>query len=96
MTGELTTRFPHPTPVETRLRIEARLDSVDGRKIRTSGEIIYRNIHDYVTVFYAPPKADTLRLKLRPQKNWNHQTPLCWSALESWGEQGKMRICWNL
>jgi hypothetical protein len=37
--------------------------------IRTSGEIISRNIHDYVTVFYAPPKADTLRLKLRPQKN---------------------------
>jgi hypothetical protein len=37
--------------------------------IRTSGEIISNKVHDYIAVFYAPPKADTLRLKLRPQKN---------------------------
>lgn len=39
MTGELTTRYLRHTPIGERLRIEARLDSVDGRKIRTSGEV---------------------------------------------------------
>ncbi len=39
MTGELTTRFRHHTPVATPLRVEARLDSVDGRKMYTSGEL---------------------------------------------------------
>lgn len=37
--------------------------------IHSSGAIISRKFHDYIVVFYAPPKADTLRLKLRPQKN---------------------------
>jgi len=39
MTAEFTTRFLHGTPVETPLRVEARLDSVDGRRIRSSGEV---------------------------------------------------------
>ena len=39
MTAEFTTRYLHGTPVETPLRIEARLDGVDGRKLRTSGEV---------------------------------------------------------
>ena len=39
MTAEFTTRFLHSTPVETPLRIEARLDGVDGRRIRTSGAV---------------------------------------------------------
>jgi len=39
MTGELTTRYLRHTPIDQPLRIEARLDSVDGRKIHTSGEV---------------------------------------------------------
>jgi acyl-coenzyme A thioesterase PaaI-like protein len=39
MTGEITIRYRRPTPTKTPLRIEARLDRVDGRKIYTSGEI---------------------------------------------------------
>ena len=39
MTAELTTRFRTHTPIETTLRVEARLESVDGRKIRTCGEL---------------------------------------------------------
>ncbi len=44
MTGELTTRFRHHTPVATRLRVEARLDSVDGRKLYTSGELYHGDL----------------------------------------------------
>ena len=39
MTVEFSTRFLQATPVETSLRVEARLDSIDGGKIRTSGAI---------------------------------------------------------
>jgi acyl-coenzyme A thioesterase PaaI-like protein len=39
MTAELTTRYRRHAPIETRLRIEARMDGIDGKKIRTSGEI---------------------------------------------------------
>jgi len=39
MTAELTTRYRQHTPIATELRIEARLVSVDGRKVRTSGEV---------------------------------------------------------
>jgi acyl-coenzyme A thioesterase PaaI-like protein len=39
MTAELTTRYLHHTPIEMPLKIEAKLDRVDGRKIRTSGRI---------------------------------------------------------
>jgi hypothetical protein len=39
MTAELTTRYRTHTPIATVLRIEARLDAVDGRKVFTSGEI---------------------------------------------------------
>jgi acyl-coenzyme A thioesterase PaaI-like protein len=39
MTAELTTTYRQHTPIATPLRIEARLDSVDGRKVLTSGEV---------------------------------------------------------
>jgi acyl-coenzyme A thioesterase PaaI-like protein len=39
MTVEFTTHYLGPAPVETPLRIEARLDGVDGRRIRASGEM---------------------------------------------------------
>jgi acyl-coenzyme A thioesterase PaaI-like protein len=39
MTGEFTVRYERPTPTKVPLRIEARLDRVEGRKIYTSGEI---------------------------------------------------------
>jgi len=47
MTGEITIRYLKPTPTKTPLRIEARLDRIDGRKIHTSGEIL---AGDVVTV----------------------------------------------
>ena len=37
MTGELTIRYLKPTPVETPLRIEARFDRMEGRKIYNTG-----------------------------------------------------------
>jgi acyl-coenzyme A thioesterase PaaI-like protein len=39
MTGEMTVRYLKPTPTKTPLRIVARLDRIEGRKIYTSGEI---------------------------------------------------------
>ena len=39
MTAEFTMRYLGPAPVETPLRIEARLDEVDDRRIRTSGKL---------------------------------------------------------
>jgi len=39
MTAELTTRFLRHTPIETPLKIEAKLDGVDDKKVRTSGSI---------------------------------------------------------
>lgn len=39
MTAELTTTYRQHTPIAAPLRIEARLDSVDGRKVLTSGEV---------------------------------------------------------
>lgn len=39
MTAELTLRYRRPTPLFTELVVTGRQDSVDGRKIRTSGEI---------------------------------------------------------
>lgn len=44
MTGELITRYHHHTPVAALLRVEARLVSVDGRKIRTTGEIYHGHL----------------------------------------------------
>jgi len=40
MTGEITIRYLKPTPTKTPLRIEARLDRIERRKIYTSGEIL--------------------------------------------------------
>jgi acyl-coenzyme A thioesterase PaaI-like protein len=39
MTAELTTRYLRHTPIETPLKIEARLEAVDGKKVRTSGHV---------------------------------------------------------
>lgn len=39
MTAELTTRFLRHTPIEMPLSIEAKLDGVDGKKVRTSGRV---------------------------------------------------------
>lgn len=39
MTAELTVSYRSPTPLLTELRMVGRLDSIDGRKIRTSGEL---------------------------------------------------------
>jgi len=44
MTAELTTRYRHHTPVSTPLRVEARLVSVEGRKLRASGEVYHGDI----------------------------------------------------
>ncbi|MBW2422156.1 MAG: PaaI family thioesterase [Deltaproteobacteria bacterium] len=39
MTGEITVRYRKPTPLETPLRLEARFDRQEGRKIYNSGEL---------------------------------------------------------
>ena len=39
MTGRLTVHYRKPTPLETELRFEGRLERVDGRKIFTRGEL---------------------------------------------------------
>ena len=39
MTAELTTQYLRHTPVETPLKIEAKLDGVEGKKVRTSGRV---------------------------------------------------------
>ncbi len=39
MTGSITIDYRKPTPVLTALRIEARMDRIDGRKIYTSGKL---------------------------------------------------------
>jgi acyl-coenzyme A thioesterase PaaI-like protein len=39
MTGEITVRYRKPTPLEVPLRLEARFDRQDGRKIYNSGEL---------------------------------------------------------
>jgi acyl-coenzyme A thioesterase PaaI-like protein len=39
MTGTLTVRYRQPTPLHTDLRIEARLDSVSGRKVTASASM---------------------------------------------------------
>jgi predicted thioesterase len=39
MTGEMTVRYLAPSPTKTPLRIVARLDRIERRKIYTSGEI---------------------------------------------------------
>jgi len=40
MTGEITLRYLQPTPIRTRLRIVARCDRQEGRRIYTSGAIL--------------------------------------------------------
>ncbi len=44
MTAELTVRFRQHTPIETLLRMEARMDRVSGRKIETSGELLFGDV----------------------------------------------------
>ncbi len=39
MTAELTTRYLRHTPIEMPLKIEAKLDGVEGKKVRTSGRV---------------------------------------------------------
>ena len=39
MTGEITVSYRRPTPIHVPLRIQARLDRMEGRKIYTSGEL---------------------------------------------------------
>jgi acyl-coenzyme A thioesterase PaaI-like protein len=41
MTGEITVSYRKPTPIHVPLRIEARFDSMEGRKIYTSGELYF-------------------------------------------------------
>jgi acyl-coenzyme A thioesterase PaaI-like protein len=39
MTAELTTRYLHHTPIEKPLKIEAKLEGVEGKRVRTSGRV---------------------------------------------------------
>ncbi|MBV9293154.1 MAG: PaaI family thioesterase [Frankiales bacterium] len=43
-TAELTVRYRKPTPYDVPLTIRARTDSVDGRQVRASGEIVANDV----------------------------------------------------
>lgn len=40
MTGTLTVKYRRPTPLHTELRLEGRIDAVEGRKVLTSGRML--------------------------------------------------------
>jgi acyl-coenzyme A thioesterase PaaI-like protein len=44
MTGEITVSYRRPTPIHLPLRIEARFDRMEGRKIHTSGELYSEDV----------------------------------------------------
>ncbi len=44
MTAELTTRFLRHTPIEMPLKIEAKLEGVEGKKVRTSGRVTSKGV----------------------------------------------------
>jgi acyl-CoA thioesterase FadM len=41
MTGRLTIHYRSPTPLHTELRVEGRVDRMDGRKIFTTGRLFH-------------------------------------------------------
>jgi acyl-coenzyme A thioesterase PaaI-like protein len=43
MTGEITVSYRKPTPIHVPLRIEARFERMEGRKIYTSGELFFED-----------------------------------------------------
>ncbi len=45
MTGEFTVRYHKPTPTKVPLRLEARFEGKEGRKIRTSAELYAGDLH---------------------------------------------------
>jgi acyl-coenzyme A thioesterase PaaI-like protein len=60
MTGTLTIRYRKPTPLRTPLRLEARFEGRDGRKIRTTGAIYHG---DALTA-----EAEGLFIELMPKR----------------------------
>ena len=43
-TAELTVRYRRPTPYDVPLTVRARTDSIDGRRVRSSGEIVANGV----------------------------------------------------
>lgn len=41
MTAELTIRYRKPTPIDVPLRVQARTESIDERRVHTTGEIVH-------------------------------------------------------
>ena len=60
MTGTLTIRYRQPTPLRTELRLEARCDRRDGRKIYTTGEIYHGDV--------LTAEAEGVFIELRPDR----------------------------
>jgi hypothetical protein len=74
MTGEITVRYRKPTPLEVPLRLEARFDRQDGRKIYNSGELYAGDVlvAESTGIFISIPreKFEALRqAQLERQKN---------------------------
>ncbi len=65
MTGEITVRYLKPTPLEVPLRLEARFDRQDGRKIYNSGELYAGDLRvaesSGVFISIQPEKFEALR-----------------------------------
>jgi acyl-coenzyme A thioesterase PaaI-like protein len=60
MTGTLTIRYRKPTPLRTPLRLEARFEGRDGRKIRTTGTIYHGDV--------LTAEAEGIFIELVPQR----------------------------
>jgi acyl-coenzyme A thioesterase PaaI-like protein len=60
MTGTLTIRYRKPTPLRTPLRLEARFEGRDGRKIRTTGAIYHGDV--------LTAEAEGIFIELIPQR----------------------------
>lgn len=64
MTGRLTTTYRHPTPLETELQLEARVDRIEGRTTFCTGEIRTAAVlcAEAEATFVSPRHAQVTRL----------------------------------
>jgi acyl-coenzyme A thioesterase PaaI-like protein len=66
LTAELTVRYRRPTPFDVPLTIRARTDGIDGRRIRSSGEIVANGeVTAEATGLFLKPSPELVR-KLMP------------------------------
>ncbi len=74
MTAWIRVSYKKPTPLETDLRLVARMDSVDGRKIHASGELLAGEtvVAEATGLFIAIPLDKFVELKEAQRKRKSH------------------------